>query len=134
MRRRRRHKCQSIVFCQKILYLYMPSGGPKNLQCTSYNEYTRISTLYLNVWCCYMYLYILLSFETVGRNSFFHRVNTAVLFRLLAPNFYIVKLGFKGAYIYFLIFALKDHGCLLASTHDPYFSKNKKFSILHFFI
>ena len=77
------------------------------LQCKSYNIYTCISKVYLKVWCCYMYLYILLSFEPVGRNSFFHQVSTAVLFRLLAPNFYIVKLGNT---IIFLFLRLKIMG------------------------
>ena len=48
-------------------------------------------------------------------------------FDALKPNFYIVKLGFTGVYIIFLISAQKQIGeAVLTSTHNLYFEQNMK--------
>ena len=43
-------------------------------------------------------------------------------FHPLTPHFYIVKLGFTGVYIFFLIFALK-HSPLVTCTQDLCFEQ-----------
>ena len=51
----------------------------------------------------------------------------------LAPKFYIVKLGFTGVYIIFLIFALKHRlwVLVLTCTHNQCFEQKKR-KILYF--
>ena len=54
----------------------------------------------------------------------------------LTPNFYIVKLGFKRVYIFFLIFALKHKLWVLVTLRVPtiyVFSKKKKQKKYHNF-
>ena len=120
----------------------MPSGGGIKLN-SSWKQHLiliQISPLYLYIFCLFFFyfsfyfpLYLCIFFL-----SFSSQKHTYIILTPLKPHFYIVKLGFTGVYIIFLIAAQnKDCGYSLepplTSTHNLCFEqKYEKYQI--FFI
>ena len=103
----RSHKVLAQIFCWDIDWFDLDDHGPLFKVKLGFRKLINgFSAPYYHM--CLGYVTDIFSFEKYhlmkGKNSFLHITNTCLYkFDLLQPHFYIVKLGFTGVYVIFLI-------------------------------